>query len=221
MTDRPRPHGAARHPPSTKTILAKLSGEFAIGGRASSRPRSSKWPAASFNIGSPKQLGDILFGRMGLPGARKTATGAWSTAAGVLEDLAERGQPVRRQGAGMATDHQAEEQLLRRPARPTRTREDRVHTSYHAGSDDDGPSVVHRTEPAEYPGAKRGGAQDPHGFRGDTGARVLVSADYSQIELRLLAHMADIPQLKEAFSHRPRHPRDDGVGDVRGADGER
>ena len=49
---------------------------------------------APFNPGSPKQLGDILFGKMGLPGGKKTATGAWSTSASVLEDLAEEGHEL-------------------------------------------------------------------------------------------------------------------------------
>ena len=51
---------------------------------------------APFNLGSPKQLGDILFGQMGLPGGKKTATGAWSTSASVLEDLAEEGHELPR-----------------------------------------------------------------------------------------------------------------------------
>ncbi|MGH6836657.1 MAG: DNA polymerase, partial [Methylocella sp.] len=74
-------------------ILARLSGEFA---RDMARLETMIHELAGerFNLGSPKQLGDILFGKMGLPGAKKTATGAWSTAAGVLDDLAEQGNEL-------------------------------------------------------------------------------------------------------------------------------
>src|SRR6202000_2520148 len=73
-----------------RDILSRLSGEFAQGmGRLEAE--IFELAGESFNLGSPKQLGDILFGKMGLPGAKKTATGAWSTSASVLEDLAEEG----------------------------------------------------------------------------------------------------------------------------------
>ncbi len=73
-----------------RNILSTLSGEFAQGmGRLEAEIH--KLAGSSFNIGSPKQLGDILFGRMGLPGAKKTASGAWSTSASVLDDLAAEG----------------------------------------------------------------------------------------------------------------------------------
>src|SRR5262249_55530395 len=74
-------------------VLSKLSREFA---QDMGRLESTIYALAgeSFNLGSPKQLGDILFGKMGLSGAKKTATGAWSTAAGVLDDLAEQGNKL-------------------------------------------------------------------------------------------------------------------------------
>jgi len=73
-----------------RAILSRLSGEFA---QAMARLENDIFEAAGerFNLGSPKQLGDILFGKMGLPGAKKTATGAWSTSASVLDELAEGG----------------------------------------------------------------------------------------------------------------------------------
>ena len=84
------PHGAARHCASTSEILSRLSGDFA---QSMARLEAEIYEHAgqAFNLGSPKQLGDILFGKMGLPGAKKTATGAWSTSARVLDDLAEDG----------------------------------------------------------------------------------------------------------------------------------
>ena len=70
-----------------RDILSRLSGEFAQD-MARLEAEIFELAGESFNLGSPKQLGDILFGKMGLPGAKKTATGAWSTSASVLEDLA-------------------------------------------------------------------------------------------------------------------------------------
>ena len=76
-----------------RAILSRLSGEFA---QDMARLEATIYELAgeSFNLGSPKQLGDILYGKMGLAGAKKTATGAWSTAAGVLDDLAEQGNEL-------------------------------------------------------------------------------------------------------------------------------
>src|ERR1019366_9883706 len=76
-----------------RTVLARLSGEFAQD-MARLEGTIHELAGESFNLGSPKQLGDILFGKMGLPGAKKTATGAWSTSAHVLDDLAEQGNAL-------------------------------------------------------------------------------------------------------------------------------
>ena len=73
-----------------RAILSRLSGEFAQN-MARLEAEIHELAGESFNLGSPKQLGDILFGKMGLPGAKKTATGAWSTSASVLDELAESG----------------------------------------------------------------------------------------------------------------------------------
>jgi DNA polymerase-1 len=73
-----------------RAVLARLSGEFASAG-ADIEKHVYELAGERFNIGSPKQLGDILFGRMGLPGGRKTATGAWSTDSDALEELAAQG----------------------------------------------------------------------------------------------------------------------------------
>ena len=98
-----------------RAILSRLSGEFA---QDMARLEAEIFSLAgeSFNLGSPKQLGDILFGKMGLPGAKKTATGAWSTAAGVLEDLAEEGNRIRRAHSRLAAALKAQIDLYRRAA---------------------------------------------------------------------------------------------------------
>ena len=180
-----------------KNILAKLSAEFAIEA-ARLEAEIFGMAGSNFNIGSPKQLGDILFGRMGLPGARKTATGAWSTAAGVLEDLAEQGNPF----AGKVLEWRQTTKLKNNycDALPTYADvEDRVHTSYMLAATTTG--RLSSTEPnlQNIPVRNAAGRKIRTAFVATPG-HVLMSADYSQIELRLLAHIADIPQLKEAFS---------------------
>ena len=72
-----------------RQILARLSGDFAQRA-AALEAEAYELAGSNFNLGSPKQLGEILFDRMGLPGGTKTKTGAWSTGADVLEDLARR-----------------------------------------------------------------------------------------------------------------------------------
>ncbi len=180
-----------------KAILARLGGEFAA---EASRLEALIYEAAGgpFNIGSPKQLGDILFGRMGLAGARKTATGAWSTAAGILEDLAEQGNPF----AGLVLEWRQTTKLKVNycDALPTfADAENRVHTSYMLAATTTG--RLSSTEPnlQNIPVRNAAGRKIRSAFVAKPG-HVLISADYSQIELRLLADMADIPQLKEAFA---------------------
>ena len=76
-----------------RDILSRLSGEFAQG-MARLEAEMHALAGVPINLGSPKQLGDILFGQMGLPGGKKTATGAWSTSANALEDLAAEGHQL-------------------------------------------------------------------------------------------------------------------------------
>ncbi len=180
-----------------RAILARLGAEFAA---EATRLEAVIHEAAGgpFNIGSPKQLGDILFGRMGLAGARKTATGAWSTAAGILEDLAEQGNPF----AGLVLEWRQTTKLKTNycDALPTfADKDDRVHTSYMLAATTTG--RLSSTEPnlQNIPVRNAAGRKIRSAFVATPG-HVLMSADYSQIELRLLAHMADIPQLKEAFA---------------------
>ena len=199
-----------------KRILAKLSGEFALEA-ARLEVEIFEMAGSSFNIGSPKQLGDILFGRMGLPGARKTATGAWSTAAGRAGGFGGTGQSVRRQGLGVAPDHQAQEQLLRRAADLRRRRAAHPHL-LHAGRDDDGPPVIHRTEPAEHPRAQRGRPQDPHRLRGDARTRAAVGRLFADRAAPARAYRRH-PAAEGRVLEGPRHPCDDGVGNVFRTDG--
>ncbi|WP_091679528.1 DNA polymerase I [Methylocapsa palsarum] len=181
-----------------RTILSRLSGEFA---QDMARLETEIFGLAgeSFNLGSPKQLGDILFGKMGLPGARKTATGAWSTAAGVLDELAEQGNTF----AARILDWRQLSKLKSTytDALPgfVNPSTGRVHTSYALAATTTGRLSSSEPNLQNIPVRNEAGRKIRKAFIASPG-RKLISADYSQIELRLLAHIADIPQLKDAFA---------------------
>jgi DNA polymerase-1 len=158
-----------------------------------------KLAGESFNLGSPKQLGEILFDRMKLPGGKRMKTGAWGTDAGVLQGLAEQGHelPSRilewRQLAKLKSTYA--DALVEQINPDT----GRVHTSYAMAVASTG--RLSSTDPnlQNIPVRTEEGQRIRRAFVAEPG-HVLVSADYSQIELRLLAHVADIPQLKESFA---------------------
>ncbi len=178
-------------------MLSRLSGEFAQAA-AGLEAGIHELAGQPFNIGSPKQLGDILFGVMGLPGAAKTATGAWATGASILEDLAEQGYelPQRildwRQLTKLRSTYT--------DALPTYQHKDtaRVHTSYALAATTTGRLSSSEPNLQNIPVRTEAGRKIRKAFVAPPGAK-LVSADYSQIELRLLAEIADIPALREAF----------------------
>ena len=151
-----------------------------------------------FNLGSPKQIGDVLFGEMGLSGAKKTATGAWGTDASILEELAAQGHALPRvlldwrqlaKLKGTYTDN-----LIAAISQRT----GRVHTSYALASTTTGRLSSNDPNLQNIPVRTEEGRKIRKAFIAEPG-HVLISADYSQIELRLLAHIGDIPQLKAAF----------------------
>ena len=151
-----------------------------------------------FNVGSPKQLGEILFDKMSLPGGEKGKTGAYATGADILEDLAAEGHDL----PARVLDWR---QLSKLKSTYTDALQDhinpetgRVHTSYSltgavtgrlASTDPNLQNIPIRTEE---------GRRIREAFVAPKG-KLLVSLDYSQIELRILAHVADIPALKQAF----------------------
>jgi DNA polymerase-1 len=181
-----------------RAILSRLSGEFAQD-MARLEAEIHELAGESFNLGSPKQLGDILFGKMGLPGAKKTATGAWSTSASVLEDLAESGNAF----AARILDWR---QLAKLKSTYTdalpgfvNATTHRVHTSYALAATTTGRLSSSEPNLQNIPVRNEAGRKIRTAFIAPPGHK-LISADYSQIELRLLAHIADIPQLKKAFA---------------------
>ncbi|MBT5047027.1 MAG: DNA polymerase I [Rhodospirillaceae bacterium] len=151
-----------------------------------------------FNVGSPKQLGEILFDEMGLPGGKKGKTGAYATGADILEGLAAQGHdlPARvldwRQLSKLKSTYT--DALLGQISPET----GRVHTSYSQAIASTGRLSSNDPNLQNIPIRTEEGRKIRKAFVAEKG-HVLLSADYSQIELRLLAHVADITPLKEAF----------------------
>jgi DNA polymerase-1 len=181
-----------------RQILSRLSGDFAQR-MAALEDDIQNLVGEPFNLGSPKQLGEILFGKMGLPGGKKTASGQWGTGAGVLEDLAEQGHelPARildwRQLAKLKSTYT---DALPGYVNPTTNR---VHTSFALASTTTGRLSSSEPNIQNIPVRNEEGRKIRKAFVAAPGHK-LISADYSQIELRVLAHMADIPQLTKAFA---------------------
>ncbi len=179
-------------------LLRRLSNDFAKA-QAKMETEIHKLAGQEFNIGSPKQLGDILFGKFKLEGGRKTKTGAWSTDSDVLEDVAAQGHPI----AKLVLDWRGLAKLrgTYTDALPTyiNVNTNRVHTSYAMGATSTGRLASTDPNLQNIPIRTEEGRRIRQAFIAPKGSK-LISADYSQIELRLLAHMADIPQLKKAFA---------------------
>ncbi len=152
----------------------------------------------AFNVGSPKQLGEILFDEMGLKGGKKGKTGAYSTDAAVLEDLAAQGAELPRvvlEWRQLAKLKSTYVEGLAAQIAP----DGRVHTDYAMAVTSTG--RLSSTEPnlQNIPIRTEEGMRIRRAFVAEPG-HVLMSADYSQIELRLLAHLAEVPTLREAFA---------------------
>ncbi|CAN5254751.1 DNA polymerase I [soil metagenome] len=179
-------------------LLKTLSNDFATAG-AALETQIYEAAAERFNIGSPKQLGDILFGRMGLPGGRKTPTGAWSTDSDVLEDLAGQGVDFARRVLEWRQLNKLRSTYTDALPGYINPQTGRVHTSYAMASTSTG--RLSSTEPnlQNIPIRTEEGRRIRAAFIAKPGTK-LVSADYSQIELRVFAHVAEIPQLKKAFA---------------------
>ena len=178
--------------------LARLSTEFATTISALEREIHGL-AGQEFTIGSPKQLGDILFDKLGYKGGKKGKSGQYSTDQGILEGLAA-------QGAEVATKVLEWRQLTKLKSTYTdalqaaiNPRTGRVHTSYSLVGAQTG--RLSSTEPnlQNIPIRTEIGRQIREAFVAEPG-HVLLAADYSQIELRLAAHMAEVPELKEAFA---------------------
>lgn len=157
-----------------------------------------------FNVGSPKQLGEILFDEMGVPGGEKGKTGAYATGADVLEDITTL-EDTHPKGALLAARLLDWRQLSKLKSTYTDALQTainpetgRVHTSYSIAVANTGRLASTDPNLQNIPVRTEEGRRIRQAFVAPKG-RVLVSLDYSQIELRILAHIADIPALKQAF----------------------
>lgn len=181
-----------------RQILSRLSGELAQKA-AATEDEVYELAGERFNIGSPKQLGDILFGRMGLPGGSKTKTGQWSTSAQVLEDLAAEGAPLPRKIVDWRQLTKLKSTYTDALPGYIHPQTKRVHTGYSLASTTTGRLSSSEPNLQNIPVRTAEGRKIRTAFISTPGHKLL-SADYSQIELRVLAHVADIPQLRQAFA---------------------
>ncbi|MEW5965289.1 MAG: DNA polymerase I [Pseudomonadota bacterium] len=187
-----------------RAILSRLSGTFAQR-IARLEEEVGELAGHKFNLASPKQLGELLFDRLKLPGGKKTKTGQWETRAGLLDDLAANEElPA---DARRLVDTMLEwRQLTKLRSTYTDTLPEhidpatgRIHTSYALAATTTGRLASSDPNLQNIPVRTKEGREIRTAFIAEKGAK-LVSADYSQIELRVLAHIADIPQLRQAFA---------------------
>jgi len=167
-----------------RQVLSRLSGEFAQ--KAAGLEAEIKELAGEpLNPGSPKQIGDILFGKMGLPGAKKTKTGAWSTGVQVLEELAEAGHELPRRILDWRQVSKLKSTYTDSLPEYVNPRTKRVHTSYALAATTTGRLSSSEPNLQNIPIRNEEGRKIRRAFIATPGNK-LVSADYSQIELRLL-----------------------------------
>ncbi|MEO1205248.1 MAG: DNA polymerase I [Pseudomonadota bacterium] len=187
-----------------RTILSRLSGTFQqrIAGL---EDEVFELAGQKFNLGSPKQLGELLFDHLKLPGGKKTKSGQWQTGASLLDDLAaneELPADARKLINTMLEWRQLSKlrstytDALPNYINPTTGR---IHTSYALAATTTGRLASSDPNLQNIPIRTKEGREIRTAFVADKGNK-LISADYSQIELRILAHIADIPQLKSAFA---------------------
>jgi DNA polymerase-1 len=181
-----------------RQVLSRLSGEFAQRGAALEAEVRELAGDPSFNPGSPKQLGDILFGKMQLPGGTKTKTGQWSTGARVLDELAEQGHALPQKILEWRQVTKLKSTYTDALPGYVNPSTHRVHTSYSLAATPTGRLSSSEPNLQNIPIRTEEGRKIRRAFIATPGHK-LVSADYSQIELRLLAEIADIPQLRQAF----------------------
>ncbi|MDE8348142.1 MAG: DNA polymerase I [Acidocella sp.] len=178
--------------------LQSMSLEFASR-MADYEAQIHKLAGQPFNVGSPKQLGEILFDTLKLPGGKKSKLGAWGTDSSVLETLAEAGHEI----AQAVTDWRQLSKLKSTYADALINQIDpttgRVHTNFAMAATTTGRLSSIDPNLQNIPIRTLEGARIRKAFIAAPGHQ-LISADYSQIELRLLAHVADIPALKQSFA---------------------
>lgn len=152
----------------------------------------------TFNVGSPKQVGEILFDKLKLPGGKKGKTGAYGTSADVLETLAEQGIEVAEKLIEWRQLSKLKSTYTDTLPQQINPKTGRVHTSYAMTATSTGRLASSDPNLQNIPIRTEEGKKIRSAFIAAPGYQLL-SVDYSQIELRLLAHMANLPELQQAF----------------------
>jgi len=181
-----------------RSELNRLSGLFAQK-MAGLEDEAYELAGTKFNIGSPKQIGEILFDNMGLEGGKKTKTGAWQTGVDVLEKLADSGEALPRIVLDWRQYSKLKSTYTDALVAQINPDTGRVHTSYSLAATTTGRLSSSDPNLQNIPIRTEMGRKIRDAFVAETG-HVLVAADYSQIELRLLAHIADLKTMKQAFA---------------------
>ncbi|MBO42383.1 MAG: DNA polymerase I [Rhodospirillaceae bacterium] len=180
-----------------QAMLKRLSRDFAqrLGGL---EDEIKTLAGEDFNVGSPKQLGEILFDKLGLPGAKKTKTGAYQTDARVLEDLAAGGHDLATRVLDWRQLSKLKSTYTDSLVEDVNLETGRIHTSYSMAGAQTG--RLSSTDPnlQNIPIRTEEGRKIRQAFVPKEGCK-LISLDYSQIELRVVAHMAGIDALIQAF----------------------
>lgn len=200
--DRDMPHVVARMENEGVKVdraeLARLSSYFSqkMAGLEAEAHDIAEGP---FNLGSPKQIGEILFDKMGLDGGKKTKTGAWQTGVDILEDLSDKGESLPRVILNWRQFSKLKSTYTDALQAQINPETDRVHTSFSLAATTTGRLSSSDPNLQNIPIRTEEGRKIRDAFIAEPG-HLLVAADYSQIELRLLAHMADLPTMKQAFA---------------------
>ena len=183
-----------------KAVLARLSSDFSQK-MAGLEAEAHELAGSPFNLGSPKQLGEILFDQMELKGGKKTKTGAWQTGAGVLDDLAASGEKLPQVILDWRHYAKLKSTYTDALVSQVNARTGRVHTSYSLAATTTGRFSSSDPNLQNIPIRTEEGRKIRDAFIAEPG-HMLVAADYSQIELRILADVADLPTMKQAFADR-------------------
>ncbi|HEX9836862.1 MAG TPA: DNA polymerase I [Alphaproteobacteria bacterium] len=181
-----------------RTVLEELSRDFASR-MAELEKEIHRLAGREFAVGSPKQLGEVLFDEMGLAGTRKGKSGAMSTSADILEDLAAQGHDLPARVLDWRQLQKLKSTYTDALIAEINPETGRVHTSYSQAVASTGRLSSNDPNLQNIPVRTEEGRKIRRAFVAEKGWR-FVSCDYSQIELRLLAHVADIKELKAAFT---------------------
>ncbi|MDC0074646.1 DNA polymerase I [Alphaproteobacteria bacterium] len=180
-------------------VLERISKEFKV--RIINLEKKIYFLAGEkFNIGSPKQLGEVLFNKLSLEGGKKSKAGSWSTSADILENLSDSGHEVASKVLEWRQISKLKNTYSDKLPNVINKKTHRVHTTYEIANTSTGRLSSVEPNLQNIPIRTEDGRRIRSAFISKPNFS-LISADYSQIELRLLAHMAHIPQLNNAFKN--------------------